>query len=180
MEKHAFHLDAGEIKEFRVAPTPDTLRQTETVVAKAEPFETARGDSPDAITLAGNDAKNLGSVLADDPLRAVQSLPGITSNNDFEARFSLRGADFSHIDSTLTAFCSTSRSTWCKATVQPELRQHRSWRCTRARFPCASKTGTPAFSMWRRATEDAIPPSFARLSALPKPASWRKDRCGTP
>jgi hypothetical protein len=27
----------------------------------------------------------------------VQSLPGITSNNDFEARFSLRGADFSRI-----------------------------------------------------------------------------------
>ena len=80
-----------------VVLTPDTLRQTETVEAKADPFETARGDSPDAITLAGNDAKNLGSVLADDPLRAVQSLPGVTSNNDFEARFSLRGADFSRI-----------------------------------------------------------------------------------
>jgi len=97
MEKHAFHLDAGETKEFSIVLTPDTLRQTETVEAKADPFETARGDSPDAITLAGNDAKNLGSVLADDPLRAVQSLPGITSNNDFEARFSLRGADFSRI-----------------------------------------------------------------------------------
>lgn len=97
MEKHAFHLDAGETKEFSVVLTPDTLRQTETVEAKADPFETARGDSPDAMALAGNDAKNLGSVLADDPLRAVQSLPGITSNNDFEARFSLRGAGFSRI-----------------------------------------------------------------------------------
>jgi hypothetical protein len=35
--------------------------------------------------------------LADDPLRAVQSLPGVTSDNDFDARFSLRGADYSRI-----------------------------------------------------------------------------------
>jgi hypothetical protein len=47
--------------------------------------------------LAGNDAKNLASVLADDPLRAVQNLPGVSSNNDFDARFSLRGSDFSRI-----------------------------------------------------------------------------------
>jgi hypothetical protein len=47
--------------------------------------------------LAGNDIKNLASVLADDPLRSVQSLPGVTSNNDFDARFSLRGADYSRI-----------------------------------------------------------------------------------
>lgn len=97
LAKHAFHLDAEESKEFHVVLAPDTLRQTETVEAKADPFETARADSPDALIMAGNDAKNLGSVLADDPLRAVQSLPGVTSNNDFDARFSLRGADYSRI-----------------------------------------------------------------------------------
>src|SRR5262249_28180675 len=52
---------------------------------------------PAALVLAGNDAKNLASVLADDPLRAVQSLPGVSSNNDFDARFSVRGADYSRI-----------------------------------------------------------------------------------
>ncbi len=97
LTKHAFHLDAGESKEFHVVLASDTMRQTEIVQAKADPFETTRGDSPDALTLAGNDVKNLGSVLADDPLRAVQSLPGVASDNDFEARFSLRGADFSRI-----------------------------------------------------------------------------------
>ncbi len=97
LAKHAFHLDAGESKEFQISLAPDTLRQTETVRAKEDPFETKQSDSPDALTLAGNDAKNLGSVLADDPLRAVQSLPGVTSDNDYEARFSLRGADYSRI-----------------------------------------------------------------------------------
>ena len=36
-------------------------------------------------------------MLADDPLRAVQSLPGVTSNNDFDSEFSLRGASFDRI-----------------------------------------------------------------------------------
>jgi len=95
--KRPFHLDAGEIKEFEVVLSSDTLRQTDTVDVQAGPFETARQDSPSTLVLAGNDAKNLASVLADDPLRAVQSLPGVSSNNDFDARFSLRGADFSRI-----------------------------------------------------------------------------------
>ena len=95
--KRPFHLDAGEIKEFEVVLSPDTQRQTDTVEVQAGPFETARQDSPAALVLAGNDAKNLASVLADDPLRAVQSLPGVTSNNDFDARFSLRGADYNRV-----------------------------------------------------------------------------------
>ena len=95
--KRPFHLDAGETKEFEVVLSPDTFRQTDTVQAQSSPFETARQDSPDTLVLAGNDAKNLARVLADDPLRAVQSLPGVSSNNDFDARFSLRGADYSRI-----------------------------------------------------------------------------------
>jgi len=95
--KRPFHLDAGETKEFDVVLSSDTLRQTTTVDVHAGPFDTARQDSPAALVLAGNDAKNLASVLADDPLRAVQNLPGVSSNNDFDARFSLRGADYSRI-----------------------------------------------------------------------------------
>jgi len=92
-----FHLAAGETKVFEVVLTPDSLRQTDTVEAKTDPFETSRADSPSTLVMAGNDVKNLGSVLADDPLRAVQSLPGVTSNNDFDARFSVRGADYNRI-----------------------------------------------------------------------------------
>ncbi|HWC95822.1 MAG TPA: TonB-dependent receptor, partial [Candidatus Sulfopaludibacter sp.] len=97
LANHPFHLAAGETKEFEVVLTPDALRQTDTVEARTDPFETSRADSPSTLVMAGNDVKNLGSVLADDPLRAVQSLPGVTSNNDFDARFSLRGADYNRI-----------------------------------------------------------------------------------
>jgi len=92
-----FHLDAGETKDFDIVLSPDTFRQTDTVDVSAGPFDAARQDGPSTLELSGNDAKNLASVLADDPLRAVQSLPGVTSNNDYDARFSLRGADYSRI-----------------------------------------------------------------------------------
>ena len=46
------------------------------------------------MALAGNELRNLGSVLADDPLRAVHALPGVTSNDDFQSQFAVRGAGF--------------------------------------------------------------------------------------
>jgi hypothetical protein len=95
--KRAFHLSAGESQEFDIILSADSLRQTDTVVSRTDPFEAPRQEGPTPLVLAGNDAKNLGSVLADDPLRAVQNLPGVTSNNDFDARFSLRGADYTRI-----------------------------------------------------------------------------------
>jgi len=95
--KRPFHLAADQNEAFEIVLSADNLRRTEHVDVSAGPFETARQDSPSTLTLAGNDIKNLGSVLADDPLRAVQGLPGITSDNDFDARFSIRGADFSRI-----------------------------------------------------------------------------------
>ena len=95
--KKSFSLAAGEIKDFEVVLTPDTLRHTDSVEVKAGPFELARQDSPSELNLAGVEAKNLASVLADDPLRAVQSLPGVTSNDDFDSRFSIHGADYSRV-----------------------------------------------------------------------------------
>ena len=95
--KQAFHLAAGETREFEVVLSPDNLGRTDTVDVTSGPFDTAREDSPSSLVLSGNDVRNLASVLADDPLRAVQSLPGVTSNNDFDARFSVRGADYNRV-----------------------------------------------------------------------------------
>jgi hypothetical protein len=95
--KKSIHLDAGETQDFEVILSPETFRRTDSVEVQASPFEPARQDSPSTLVLGGNDAKNLASVLADDPLRSVQGLPGVSSNNDFDAPFSVRGADFSRI-----------------------------------------------------------------------------------
>ena len=95
--KKPFHLDAAGTQEFEIILSPETFRQRDSVEVQASPFEPSRQDSPSTLVLGGNDAKNLASVLADDPLRSVQGLPGVSSNNDFDARFSLRGADYSRV-----------------------------------------------------------------------------------
>jgi carboxypeptidase family protein/TonB-dependent receptor-like protein len=95
--RQKFILAPGEVKSFEAVLTPSSYRRTDSVDVKAEPFDLARQESASALTLSGNEEKNLASVLADDPLRAVQSLPGVTSDNDFTSEFSLRGASFDRI-----------------------------------------------------------------------------------
>lgn len=80
--------------EFEIALAPDTLRRSESVAVSAGAYVE---ETPSATSMTGNELKNLASVLADDPLRAVQGLPGVTSNDDFQAQISLRGAGFNRI-----------------------------------------------------------------------------------
>ncbi|HEY3458427.1 MAG TPA: TonB-dependent receptor [Bryobacteraceae bacterium] len=92
------HVTGGELQSVQVILSPASLRRTDTVLVKSEPITApAASDSLGKFSLGGDQLKNLGSVLADDPLRAVQAIPGVASNNDFESRFSLRGADFNRI-----------------------------------------------------------------------------------
>jgi len=95
--RNEFALAAGETKTFDVVLTSSTDERKDTVVVSAGAFAVATETNSAAITLEGEERKNLASVLADDPLRAVQSLPGVTSNNDFDSEFSLRGAPFRRI-----------------------------------------------------------------------------------
>jgi hypothetical protein len=41
--------------------------------------------------------QELRGVAADDPMRAVQALPGVVTGDDFQAEFSIRGSAFRHI-----------------------------------------------------------------------------------
>jgi len=92
-----FVLAAGETKDFDVILASSNSTLTSTVDVSADPFEINTDTEVAAFTLEGDERKNLASVLADDPLRAVQSLPGVTSNNDFSSEFSFRGASFARI-----------------------------------------------------------------------------------
>lgn len=91
-----FAVEAGGSKQFQVSLVPAGLLQR-TVVKGEETVgsEAARTAAGDEFVLQQSDLENLSSVIADDPMRALQALPGVASNDDFEARFFLRGADFS-------------------------------------------------------------------------------------
>ena len=85
--------DSGE-RVMEISLVPETLRRSEQVQVSAGPFpETA----PLAEGLAGNELRNLASVLADDPMRAVQGLPGVTTSGDFQSQFAVRGAGFDRV-----------------------------------------------------------------------------------
>lgn len=79
--------------EMEVLPAP--YQQKVDVVANL--LDAGARNSPSDFTLARTEQRNLAGVMTQDTLRAVQALPGVTSNDDFESRFSLRGAPFERI-----------------------------------------------------------------------------------
>ncbi len=83
-----------EQKELEIALIPDTLRHSEQLQVAAGPYAL---ESPNSVSLAGSELRNLASVLADDPLRAIQGLPGVNTGDDFQSQISLRGAGFQRI-----------------------------------------------------------------------------------
>ncbi|MCS7024199.1 MAG: TonB-dependent receptor [Bryobacteraceae bacterium] len=90
-------LSAEENQEFEIRLVPDTLRTSQKLDVYAGPFALEPAAAGNALSLAGTELRNLSSVLAEDPLRAVQALPGVNANDDFQSQLSLRGAGFQRI-----------------------------------------------------------------------------------
>lgn len=80
--------------EIEIAMTPDTLTRRESVEVREDIYAVQAESSPSERVLSGLEMKTLAGVLVDDPLRAVQALPGVASSRDYVAQFSLRGAAF--------------------------------------------------------------------------------------
>ncbi len=88
-------LTAGaDQKEVSVTLAPDNFRRTETVEVKGDLYQLEGAAVPGQLTLNAAELKEASTVLANDPFRAVQSLPGVsaTQNNDFFAQISVMGA----------------------------------------------------------------------------------------
>jgi hypothetical protein len=92
-----FSLLAGEeAKDFEITLTPDNLTRTDTVEVTGDLFQ--RSDSPAIVetNLTAEEIRQTSTLLADDPYRSIQTLPGISAagNNDFFAQFSVMGAQY--------------------------------------------------------------------------------------
>jgi hypothetical protein len=70
---------------------------TERVTVTAERGVDSGTAPPGQQTLDSAALQGVRMVLVDDPLRAVQALPGVAANDDFRSDFSVRGADFHHL-----------------------------------------------------------------------------------
>lgn len=72
-----------------------TYQETITVSAEST-LPKALGVSSQ-IELGSAALADLRSVAADDPMRAMQALPGVATGDDFQAQFSVRGSAFRHV-----------------------------------------------------------------------------------
>ncbi len=70
---------------------------TDRVTVTADSVPVPDQATPARQVLGSAAMQRVGSVLVDDPFRAVQALPGVTANDDFRSDFSVRGVDFAHL-----------------------------------------------------------------------------------
>ncbi len=77
---------------------------TETVTVASDGFGSIEPGVASQQRLGSADIQNLRGVLADDPLRAVQVLPGVSTGDDLRSEFSVRGSDFAHMNLTVDGF----------------------------------------------------------------------------
>jgi Carboxypeptidase regulatory-like domain len=81
-----------------------TTAYNETVTVRPDAFRAPPDPVPSASMLGSAELLNLRGVLADDPLRAVQVLPGVATGDDLRSEFTVRGSDFMHLTFTVDGF----------------------------------------------------------------------------
>ncbi len=95
---------AGTSLDITIPLSEGTGTYTEAVTVSADRFRESEPAVASQQVLGSADIQNLRGVLADDPLRAVQVLPGVATGDDFRSEFSVRGSDFTHMNMTVDGF----------------------------------------------------------------------------
>jgi CarboxypepD_reg-like domain/TonB-dependent Receptor Plug Domain len=95
---------AGTTLDITIPLSEGTGTYTEAVTVAADRFRESEPAVASQQVLGSADIQNLRGVLADDPLRAVQVLPGVATGDDFRSEFSVRGSDFMHMNLTVEGF----------------------------------------------------------------------------
>ncbi len=97
-------VPAAQTVDVTIALAGGTAALSETVTVTSGHFRHVDPGAPAQQVLGSADIQNLRGVLADDPLRAVQALPGVATGDDLRSEFSVRGSSFSHMHLTVDGF----------------------------------------------------------------------------
>ena len=98
--KVPFSLEnVSDIKEFSITMVPDNFHHADRVEVRADPFQISGSPATSEMNLTSSEIRETSTVFADDPFRAVQTLPGVSAegNNEFFAEFSVMGAPFPNV-----------------------------------------------------------------------------------
>ena len=98
--KRPVQVAAGETLDLTIALTEGTGTYSESVTVTTERFPEQEKAVPSQQTLGSADIQNLRNLLTNDPMRAIQVLPGVTTGDDFRSEFSVRGSAFSRLNFT--------------------------------------------------------------------------------
>ena len=105
--KRAVQVAPGETVELTIALTEGTGTYSETVNVTTERFPEQEKAVPAQQTLGSADIQNLRNLLTNDPMRAIQVLPGVTTGDDFRSEFAVRGNNFNRVNFTFDGIPST-------------------------------------------------------------------------
>jgi len=86
--------NSEDVKEFTITMVPDNFHHTDKVEVHGDVFQVADSPATFETNLTATEIRLTSTVFADDPFRAVQTLPGVSAegNNEFFAEFSVMGA----------------------------------------------------------------------------------------
>jgi hypothetical protein len=88
---------ADEAVDLTIPVAEGASTYVEEVTVSASPFREAEPGVASQSVLGSRDLLALRGLMADDPFRAVQVLPGVSTGDDFRAEFAVRGLGPSHI-----------------------------------------------------------------------------------
>lgn len=86
--------DTGEVQ---IVLNQEAATLTEQVTVTAQTYAVTETNAASEQTLNKTELQDLSKVIISDPIRAVQSLPGVTANDDLRAEFAVRGADYRRV-----------------------------------------------------------------------------------
>lgn len=86
----------GAALAFTLVLAPGTGTYEERVDVVAPVFESREPGTAAEQVLSATEFQDLRGLVSDDPLRAVQALPGVTASDDFSAEFAARGSGPRH------------------------------------------------------------------------------------
>jgi hypothetical protein len=104
--KKEVRLEEGVTQEilFLLGQEATTIRETVHVTTPV--FEEVEKSAPSQMALTSTEIRNLAGVLIDDPMRSVQTLPGVAAGDDFNSYYSVRGGGYNKngiiVDGVLT------------------------------------------------------------------------------
>ena len=92
-------LSENESRELLIRLIPDNFHHTETVEVQADLFHAPDWPAIGDVTLTSSELQETSTVLANDPFRSLQALPGVSAsaNNDLLAQFSVMGAPYEQV-----------------------------------------------------------------------------------